>query len=143
MLYRILIWVMRFVLLGMIYVFLYKVIRVMHSDIRGGRNRNDKSFSAGIEVVEVSRPCSIPKGAVYPIRSVTNLGRASDNDVVIDSEYISSHHARIYLKNNAYILKDRGSTNGTYLNDVRIERPAVINNNDRIRIGGITFKVID
>lgn len=141
MLIRLIIWIMRFVLLGMIYVFLYKVIKVMYSDLKGGRKKNE--LSAGIEVVRVDAISSIAVGAVYPLRPVTTIGRLPDNNVVLDSEYVSGNHARIYLKNNAYVLKDAGSTNGTFLNGVKIDKPVVIKNGDIIGIGGITFKVID
>lgn len=141
MLIKVLIWIMRFVLLGLIYVFLYKVIKVMYNDIKGGRSK--EKLSAGIEVVETDKQCSVPIGAVYPLRTVTSFGRASDNDVVLDSEYISNRHARIYLKNNVYVLKDTGSTNGTFLNGTRIDKPEVIKNGDTIRIGGVVFKVMD
>lgn len=137
---KVLIWIMRFVLLGIIYVFLYKVVKVMYNDLKGGRQR--KGFSAGIEVVEVGTRCSVPVGSVYPLHPMTSIGRAADNTIVLDSEYVSGYHARIFLKNNSYVLKDMGSTNGTYLNGNRLDRPAVIRNDDHINIGGVVFKVI-
>lgn len=140
MLSKILIWIMRFVLLGLIYVFLYKVIKVMYNDIRGGRVR--KGATAGIEVVEVKDNSIIPVGSVYLLHPITSIGRGPDNSIVLDSQYVSGSHAKIYLKNNAYLLKDTGSTNGTYLNGVKIDKPVAIKNEDRIDIGGIVFKVI-
>ncbi len=141
MLYRLIIWIMRFVLLSMIYIFLYKVVKVMHSDLKGGGKRTEPS--AGIEVVGVNGECSIPVGAVYPLHPVTDIGRAEDNNIVLDSVYVSGHHARIFLKNNEYILKDMKSTNGTFLNGNRMEKPEVIKDGDVLNIGGIVFKVID
>lgn len=140
MLYRVIIWIMRFVLLAMIYVLLYKLIKVMYNDIKGGKEK--KEFTAGIEVVEVNDESAIPLGALYPLRSVTNIGRTQDNSIVLDSQYASNYHARIYMKNNDYVLKDMNSTNGTYLNGVKVERPTVINSDDLIGIGGIFFKVV-
>ncbi|HBM74755.1 MAG TPA: hypothetical protein DD429_04280 [Clostridiaceae bacterium] len=140
MLMKLVIWIMRFVLLGMIYVFLYKVIKVMYNDLKGNRGRARPS--AGIEVVKVDVASSIAIGAVYPLRPVTTIGRLPDNNIVLDSEYVSGKHARIYLKNNSYVLKDLGSTNGTFLNGARINKPIVIRNGDNINIGGILFKVI-
>lgn len=140
MLYNLLIWIMRFVLLGLIYIFLYKVVKVMYSDLKNGKAK--RSLSAGIEVMEVNNGCLVPIGAVYPLHPITNIGRTADNNIVLDSEYVSGYHARIYQKNNDYILKDMGSTNGTLLNGIKVERPIVIKNNDLVGIGGIVFKVI-
>lgn len=141
MLYRLLIWIMRFVFLGMIYVFLYKVIKVMYSDIKGSKEK--VGLSAGIEVVQVNDECSVPLGAVYPLHNVTNIGRTTDNSIVLDCRYVSNHHARIYLKNNSYVIKDINSTNGTFLNNTRVDKPIVVKRDDIINIGGIVFKVIE
>jgi len=137
---KILIWIMRFVLLGMIYVFLYKVIKIMYNDLKGSKEKT--GLSAGIEVVEISDDCSIPIGAVYPLHSLTNIGRTPDNNIVLECKYVSNSHARIYLKNNSYVVRDMNSTNGTFLNDVKVERPTVIKNDDLINVGGVVFKVI-
>lgn len=137
---KLLVWLMRFVLLGMVYLFLYKVIKVMYNDVKTGRN--EKGMSAGIEVVETADGCSIPVGAVYPLHGVTNIGRMPDNNVVLDYKYVSNYHARIYLKNNEYVIKDMDSTNGTFLNETKVDRPMVIKDDDLINIGGIVFKVI-
>lgn len=141
MIIRLLTWIMRFLLLGMIYVFLYKVIKVMYSDLKG--RKENKGLSAGVEVIEVENECTVPVGAVYPLHAVTNIGRTSDNNIVLDCRFVSNYHARIYLKNDAYVIRDMNSTNGTFLNDVKVDKPTVIRNNDLINIGGIVFKVID
>ncbi|KPU43430.1 FHA domain-containing protein FhaB [Oxobacter pfennigii] len=140
MLNKLIIWIMRFVLLGMIYIFLYKVIKVMYSDLKG--NKIKASVSAGIEVIDIGDDCPIPIGAVYPLHSVTNIGRTPDNNIVLDCKYVSNYHARIFLKNNYYILKDMNSTNGTFLNSIKVEKPTVVKNDDLINIGGVIFKVI-
>lgn len=132
-------WFVRFVLLFMIFFFLYKIIKVMYNDLKGG---SENRLSAGIEVINVQGESSIPIGAVFPLHPVTNIGRMSDNDIILDSRYVSSYHARVYLKNNTFIIKDMKSTNGTYLNGNRIDKPATIKADDTIGIGGIIFKVI-
>jgi len=138
---RVLTWIMRFILLGMIYLFLYKVIKVMYSDLKGGGRRKE-SILTGIEVIEVRDSNSVAVGTVYPLHRLTGIGRMDDNNIVLDSKYVSNYHARIYLKNNDYIIKDMDSTNGTFLNGRRLEAPAVIKAGDTIDIGGIVFKVI-
>lgn len=132
-------WIIRFALLFMIFLFLYKIIRVMYTDLKGS---TENRLSAGIEVINVEGDSSIQTGSIFPLHPVTNIGRMSDNDIVLDSKYVSNYHARVYLKNNSFIVKDMGSTNGTYLNGSRIDRPAAIKEDDTIGIGGITFKVI-
>lgn len=70
-----------------------------------------------------------------PIRSrPLTIGRAPDNDVVIDNLAVSDHHARLYAEGDRMVIEDLGSLNGTYVNDVRIERTTV-RDGDTIQIG--------
>jgi pSer/pThr/pTyr-binding forkhead associated (FHA) protein len=45
------------------------------------------------------------------------IGRAADNDLQVDDPSVSSHHAEILFKNGSHVIKDLGSTNGTFVND--------------------------
>lgn len=72
-------------------------------------------------------------GSTYPLPgSSITLGRRADNDIVIDDPMVSRHHARITWKGNAFLLEDLGSANGTWVNDVRITRPAPLRSGDLI-----------
>ncbi len=48
------------------------------------------------------------------------IGAMDDNDVVVDDDTVSRYHCRIYSDDNSYLVQDLGSTNGTYVNRVRI-----------------------
>jgi predicted component of type VI protein secretion system len=50
------------------------------------------------------------------------LGRRTTCDIVIDDPAISGTHAAIYLENNAFVIADLGSTNGTLVNGVAVNR---------------------
>jgi hypothetical protein len=52
---------------------------------------------------------------------ITRVGRADENDVVIDSPLVSRRHARIERAGGAYRVFDHGSTHGTYVNGRRVE----------------------
>ncbi|MQS09623.1 FHA domain-containing protein, partial [Streptomyces sp. IF17] len=66
------------------------------------------------------------------------FGRKSDNGVVIVSPNASRLHAEIVREDAGFVLYDRDSRNGTYVNDERVTRH-VLRPNDRIRIGDETF----
>jgi predicted component of type VI protein secretion system len=62
------------------------------------------------------------------------IGRASDNDVHIDNLAVSDHHARLYAEGDKMVIEDLGSLNGTFVNDLRVDRVA-LRDGDDIRIG--------
>jgi len=62
------------------------------------------------------------------------IGRAPDNDVAIDNLAVSDHHARLYAEGERLVIEDLSSLNGTFVNDVRIER-IILRDGDTILIG--------
>lgn len=64
-----------------------------------------------------------------------SIGRASDCSIPIKDRYLSRKHAEIVQAHGAWVLKDCGSANGTYLNGVRVERDHPLRGGDRIRLG--------
>jgi len=78
----------------------------------------------------------------YPIKTgLLILGSSPDNDIQIQSEFISRHHAQIISSSSDSILGDLNSTNGTYVNSKRIKRHA-LRNGDLITIGKHRFRYV-
>ncbi len=67
-------------------------------------------------------------------RQVTTLGRSLDNDIVLPIPEVSRHHARIEYTNGHFEIVDLGSTNGTVVNGVPVDR-SVIKDGDEIALG--------
>ncbi|MFG3224401.1 FHA domain-containing protein [Kitasatospora sp. NPDC048194] len=64
------------------------------------------------------------------------LGRAHDSTIVLDDDYASSRHARIYPdQTGQWTVEDLGSTNGTYLDRQRLTAPTPLQPGTPIRIG--------
>lgn len=66
-------------------------------------------------------------------RPVT-IGRAPDNDIQIDNLAVSNYHARVYVEAGSLVVEDLNSLNGSFLNDIRVER-AMLKDGDAILIG--------
>ncbi|MFC4495622.1 FHA domain-containing protein [Streptomyces ovatisporus] len=95
----------------------------------GGRGRNVPSK---LVVTEGSLT-----GTTVALQGQTiTLGRAHDSTIVLDDDYASSRHARIYPdRDGQWIVEDLGSTNGTYLERNRLTTPTPIQPGAPIRIG--------
>ncbi|KFI62053.1 hypothetical protein BCUN_3456 [Bifidobacterium cuniculi] len=80
---------------------------------------------------------SIPLGD-----DVITLGRAASNSVVLDDEFVSSHHARVYHDaSGPWAIEDLRSTNGTVVNQQRIDSPTILAPRVPVRIGATTFEL--
>ena len=96
-------------------------------------------------IILISHPSNHRLGTRYRFRpgSTLILGRAKDADVSIpDASSISRRHASLTYRIESVLLEDLGSTNGTYVNDVRIEEPTLLRSGDRFQIGSVHFKFL-
>ncbi len=74
-------------------------------------------------------------GRTFPLDAEeVTIGRGADSDIVLELSTISRQHARIRREGDTYILEDRQSTNGTYLNRRPVTESA-LREGDRIRLG--------
>jgi general secretion pathway protein A len=62
------------------------------------------------------------------------VGRTPDNDVQIDSRFISRHHCQVITKLNSCVIEDLNSTNGIYVNSNRVRRH-YLNDGDVVLVG--------
>jgi len=96
---------------------------------------------AGASSIRLSIEEGSGAGGAYVIASEqTTLGRAPDNDVVIDDELVSAHHASIAYTQGVFVLNDHGSTNGTIVNGQEISSCQIVDG-DVIEIGDTIFRV--
>src|SRR5579875_953209 len=63
------------------------------------------------------------------------LGRANDATLVLNDDYASTRHARLFPQDGQWIVEDLGSTNGTYLDRQKVSRPTPVPLGVPIRIG--------
>jgi pSer/pThr/pTyr-binding forkhead associated (FHA) protein len=63
------------------------------------------------------------------------MGRANDATLVLNDDYSSTYHARIFPQDGQWLVEDLGSTNGTYLDRQKVVRPTPVPVGVPIRIG--------
>ena len=64
-------------------------------------------------------PDAEPMKIAFVDQEIVNVGRAADNDIVLDHDSISGHHAQLKLVDGGYILVDLDSTNGTFFDGAK------------------------
>ncbi|MDP8219053.1 MAG: SpoIIE family protein phosphatase [Candidatus Theseobacter exili] len=72
--------------------------------------------------------------------STITIGRDSTNDIVLENKKVSRNHAIIALQDNRFSIKDLGSSNGTYVNNMPVTEH-VLENGDIIRICNVQIRI--
>jgi pSer/pThr/pTyr-binding forkhead associated (FHA) protein len=69
------------------------------------------------------------------------IGRASESGLVIRDDYTSTHHAKLLLWKDGWVIQDLESTNGTFLDGVRVIVPTQVPINTTVKIGTTSFEL--
>ncbi|AXA96780.1 MULTISPECIES: FHA domain-containing protein [Microbacterium] len=81
-------------------------------------------------------------GLELPLGSdALTIGRSSESGLVIRDDYTSSHHARLLLWGDQWMIQDLDSTNGTWHDGARVSTPVPIRVGAPIKVGATTFEL--
>ena len=79
-------------------------------------------------------------GRRLEVRGKLEIGRQGTSGMLED-EQVSRHHAVVRVDGDDVVIEDLGSTNGTWVNRLRINRPVPLNHGDIVRVGTTTLAV--
>jgi pSer/pThr/pTyr-binding forkhead associated (FHA) protein len=77
-------------------------------------------------------------------QDTTTVGRTTGNDIIIPDLTVSRHHAILRFEAGRWIVEDKGSANGTFVNGTRIRWPQQLSEGDQIRFGDeiVLFSIV-
>lgn len=144
---KILLALLRYGFLLALFSFIYKVISIIYQDIKGVSVKNDKldskEFFYSPKELQYTSHSILEKlddeKKLNLIIPITTLGRGEHNHIIIDDNYTSYEHARIVYLEEKFSLEDLQSTNGTFLNGVRIKERVDLQDGDQVKIGETIF----
>jgi pSer/pThr/pTyr-binding forkhead associated (FHA) protein len=130
----------------LLYLFIWRIVRSVAKDLRLPQESfvlaPQQAAAAGLGrahtglLVVLSSPAIEPGTERELDSSPVTLGRAAENDLVLDAdEFASVHHARIEPRRDGVWLTDLESTNGTFINGIKLTRPQKLTPGDVIRVG--------
>ena len=146
--------IIRVAFLAVLWLFVIAAIGVVRTDLLGGPSttaRRGKVRQA--QAPRQGRPAKPPRAGRGSPRVLVvtagalkgtsldlaqqqiTLGRANDATLMLNDDYASSRHARIFPQDGQWIVEDLGSTNGTYLDRQKVTRPMPVPVGVPIRIG--------
>ncbi len=160
--------IVRIGFLAVLWIFVFSIISVIRADLFGQKVVSRVAEANAPQVVSapiapaapiagISSLVSEPTGStatklvilegektgqmVRLDRREITIGRSPDSDLIVDDEYASTHHAKLILINNDWLIQDLNSTNGTYLDGSRVGTPAVVKLNTSVRVGKTVFEL--
>jgi hypothetical protein len=141
--------------LVLLYLFIWRIVRTAAADMR----LPQESFIlrpgalAGGAIGQTIKPGRLvvthsdvlDEGEEFELdSSAFTIGRAAQNDVSIDGdEFASARHVRVEPRRDGVWVHDLGSTNGTHVNGVRIDRPRKLVTGDVLRVGETELRFED
>jgi len=102
----------------------------------------ENAYSTNLASYEPGVFLIINKQIIPLTKTVTNLGRQMENDIVFQEDFLSRFHAEIIHENGKYVLYDKDSTSGTFVNGKRIDR-CVLNSGDLISMANIYIMFVN
>jgi hypothetical protein len=133
--------------LVLLYLFIWRIVRTAATDLRlpqesfilrpalAGGGGSAAAVHSGRLVVVSSTALDV--GDVFEINSAPlTIGRGGQNDVSIEGDdFASARHVRVEPRRDGVWVHDLGSTNGTHVNGMRIERARKLVPGDMLRVG--------
>ena len=137
--------VLKLAFLVLLYLFIWRIVRSAARDVRMPQESFILAPSQAAELaalrdsgrlVVVTSPALSEGDELTLNSSALLLGRGSDNDVnLARDDFASSKHARVEPRRDGVWVEDVGSTNGTYLNGIRLTQAKRLAPGDVVRIG--------
>lgn len=144
---------LKLALLAGLYLFLLRVVKVIALDLYGPSKRKQARTRQPVAVapdqrkvrrqpreIVVHHVSGTPQVVALNGTPVT-LGRSSVASVLVDDLYVSDEHVQILPEDDRWLVRDLGSTNGTFLNGAKVTQPTPLSAGDHLRIGKTRIEV--
>lgn len=161
---------LRFGFLLLLWAFVFAIVYALRADLFGDRVRRMPTEQAAPQAASPApavapRPVAAASAASAPAATTgtasrlvitsgakeglelelgnqpLTIGRSGESGLVIRDDYTSTHHARLVLWSDEWVIQDLDSTNGTFLGGVRVTAPTPVPLNTPVKIGTTSFEL--
>jgi pSer/pThr/pTyr-binding forkhead associated (FHA) protein len=138
--------ILKFCLLALIYLFVYRVVRVVAGEMRG-----PVAVVPAARATAAASPAQVPRGhgpahlrivepperrgETFALRDELTVGRGGGCGIVLDDTFVSQVHARVFWRDGEAYVEDLGSRNGTLLNGHPVLSPELLRRGDKVQFG--------
>ncbi len=139
---RILLLVLQLGFLALLYLILLGFARSLLRDLRSAeRTQLANESGLGRLAVLESPDDQPPAGRSISLGPINSIGRNVNNTIFVEDDFVSANHAMLTFRGRSWFIEDQGSTNGTYVNGHRIDRPVALSYGDELTIGRVRMRI--
>ncbi|HUY06244.1 MAG TPA: FHA domain-containing protein [Acidimicrobiales bacterium] len=140
--------ILKYFFLVVLWLFFIYAARMVLVDARRTRGAGSRASELHEDRLDRKTPYRLRitegeyRGETIELVGELTFGRSPSCSVSLSQDtFVSSVHARIFLQGSDAVVEDLGSTNGTYVNEARVDEPVIVDRGDRVQIGSTVLEV--
>jgi pSer/pThr/pTyr-binding forkhead associated (FHA) protein len=139
---RVLLLVLQLGFVALLYLVLMRFAATMLRDLRSAEEAQVASRSGigRLSVLE-SPEDEPPVNTTIALGPINSIGRNVNNTIYVEDDFVSTNHAMLTFRGRSWFIEDQGSTNGTYVNGHRIDRPVALSFGDEVTVGRVRMRL--
>jgi pSer/pThr/pTyr-binding forkhead associated (FHA) protein len=139
---RVLLLVLQLGFVALLYLILLGFARSLLRDLRSAEQAQLASQAGLGRLAVLESPEDVPPaGRAISLGPINSIGRNVNNTIYVEDDFVSANHAMLTFRGRGWFVEDQGSTNGTYVNGHRIDRPVALSYGDELTIGRVRMRL--
>ncbi len=139
---RVLLLALQLGFVALLYLVLMRFARSLLRDLRSAEEAQMSSRSGIGRLSVLESPADEPpNGTTIALGPINSIGRNVNNTIFVEDDFVSANHAMLTFRGRSWFVEDQGSTNGTYVNGHRIDRPVALSFGDELSIGRVRMRL--
>ena len=139
---RVLLLVLQLGFVALLYLVLMRFAGSLRRDLRSAEEAQISSRSGIGRLSVLESPADEPpEGSTVALGPINSIGRNVNNTIFVEDDFVSASHAMLTFRGRSWFVEDQGSTNGTYVNGHRIDRPVALSFGDELGIGRVRMRL--
>jgi FHA domain-containing protein len=139
---RVLLLILQLGFVALLYLILMRFAGSLLRDLRSAEEAQIASRSGIGRLSVLESPADEPPaGTTIALGPINSIGRNVNNSIFVEDDFVSATHAMLTFRGRSWFVEDQGSTNGTYVNGHRIDRPVALSFGDELTIGRVRMRL--
>jgi hypothetical protein len=139
---RVLLLALQLGFVALLYLVLLRFAGSLLKDLRSAEQAQLASRSGIGRLAVLESPDDEPQaGSMIALGPINSIGRNVNNTIYVEDDFVSATHAMLTFRGRSWFVEDQGSTNGTYVNGHRIDRPVALSFGDELTVGRVRMRL--